>query len=356
MRTDVTPPPFSAHREQNGEIQFFRLLMALNVALFHFIGDGGYLAVDFFFLLSGCFAVRRAVFHPEASYRDAMGWTLKKLAPTYAYVLPICGTHILVHALLEHKGLTGALRMLIFETFQLSLVSASGLFDGSFNFVSHLWYLSCLFMLLPAFYALLIRNRDFFLYVLGPLSMLLCYGYCARAVGHLQLSHGLTFFFIDGMFRAWAGLCGGALVWLLSEKLRSLPKLTRAGEHLLSAAELICLTVGLLYMLTDAGTTLDFLCIVLWIAVTAVALSERASIHPLFQPLNRFKSLSDLSLALYLCHWTLPELLRTFTASSGVSATAYLILCVLYAMLWVLTVRALRALHIGKRLKQLLFV
>ena len=353
MQKDVAPPLRAPGGGQNGEIQFYRLLMALSVALFHFAGDGGYLAVDFFFLLSGYFAVRRAVRHPQASYRDAMGWTLKKLAPTYAYVLPICGSHILVHALLEHRGFTGALRALVYEIPQLSLISASGLFDGSYNFVSHLWYLSCLFMLLPVFYALLIKNRDFFLYVFAPLSMLLCYGYCARAVGHLQLSHALTLFFIDGMFRAWAGLCGGALVWLLSEKLRRMPELTRAGRHLLSGAQLLCLAAALLYMRTDAGTTLDFLCVALFIAVVSIALSERASIHPLFQPLNRINSLSELSLALYLGHWTLPELLRV--SGGGVPAGVYLILCVLYAALWVLIVRGLRALGLGRRLKNLLF-
>lgn len=351
------PESGSAARPErkNPEIQLLRLIMAFEIALFHGRGGGGYLAVDFFFVLTGYFSVRRALSHPDASCRDAALWTVRKFAPIYAYAIPICAVHLLARGLLLGTGLRQALRSLAYGSYQIALLSASGLFDGSHNFVSHLWYLSCLLMLLPLFYSLLIKKKDFFLYVLAPLSALFLYGYCAQAFGGLLISHEWSGLFLTGLIRAWAGLCAGAAAYLLARKLRALPPMTKLALRLLSAAQLLCLFGGLLYMHAQEGGMLDFLCVFLWIALVGVVLSERASIHPLFAPLGECAPLSELSLSLYLTHWTIPLLLRACTPDASVPMLPYLILSLLYAALWVFIVSLARKLLSRLRLKELLF-
>lgn len=354
MSTKSAPLP--SRPPLNGEIHFYRLLMAVQVVLFHVLGGGGYLAVDFFFLLSGYFAVRRASAHPDASYRDAMRWTLAKFARIYPYVVPICAVHLLARALALGEGPADAMRALFYGSFQIGLTSASGLFSGSHNFLSHLWYLSCLLVLLPVFFSLLIRSRDFFLHVGAPLCALFFYGYCARTAGHLCLSHEWPGLFLLGMPRAWAGLCAGALVYLLADRLRALPPLSRLGGLLLSAAELLCLFAGLFYMRTQALRMLDFLCVALWVLLAAVALSERAPVHRLFSPFARLPWLGDYCLALYVSHWTVPVLLRRLTADASVPVAPYLLTCLAYAALWVALIAFVRRLNIGKKIKTLLFL
>lgn len=340
----------------NGEIELLRLLMAAEIALFHGVGGGGYLAVDFFFMLSGCFAARRAERHPGAGCREAAAWTLAKFARIYPYVLPVCAVHLLLRGAIAGLGAAGTLRSLLYESFQIGLLSASGLFSGSHNFLSHLWYLSCLMMLLPVFYSLLLRRREAFLYVLAPLCVLFCYGYCARAYGNILLSHEWNGFLLLGMIRAWAGLCMGACVSLAADRLAALPPLTRAGRALLAAIELCGLAGACAYMASDAMGMLDFLAIALLALLAAIALSARSAVHAALDRVGRLFPFGEFSLALYASHWTIPMLMRARTPEAPLPALPYLLCCLGYALLWMLLVRLMRGLHLGRRLRALLFL
>lgn len=342
--------------KRNKEIDLLRLLMAFQVMAYHLEGKGGYLAVEFFFLLTGYFAVKKAGCHASASYREAVLWTLQKYIPIYLYVIPVGIIHVFVRSFVQKLGLFGMLKMLVYGFYEISLLSMVGLKQWNYILIGHLWYLSCLLVMLPLFYALLLKKRDLMLYIICPLSILIIYGYFCYHDGNINVAFSWVGPVAQGVPRAWAGICLGGITYLISEKLREMRPFTRIGCHLLSLIEVGCLIIGLQYMATRGYRQLDFFCIGFWIIIASIALSERASIHAwLSVPIR--KNISELSLSLYASHYTVHYLILAYMPTPSIGRwILYFVLCLIYATFWMYVTKLIRRVDIRRRIIELLFV
>ena len=164
-----------AKQSRNAEIDFYRLVMTIVVIFHHsrYLTDpawmeapfpGGYLPVEFFFILSGYFAVRTVMRSPEASYEDIPRWMWRKFAPILKMAVAVGVVHRVIYSVMMKMTLVVSVKELIRSLYDLFLVQMAGFINGqSFQYIQWniYWYLSALFIVLPVFYAALIKNRTF---------------------------------------------------------------------------------------------------------------------------------------------------------------------------------------------------
>lgn len=160
---------------RNTEVDLLRVVFAIVVLIHHSHGlnppditsypfVGGYIAVEFFFLLTGYFAAKEIM---EASVpaplmgAQAMKLTFSKFSRIFPFVIPAVFIHYIMVSLLNNSSGFETVKSLTYGIFEAALLPASGIYESFM--VLPLWYLSALLMLLPLFYYLLMKAPSFFL-------------------------------------------------------------------------------------------------------------------------------------------------------------------------------------------------
>ena len=351
------------NENRNAEIDFFRILFAVVVVISHSDGlqpndlkkfpfVGGYLAVEFFFILSGYFAVKQV---PAFSSRYQMVpvWTWNKYKRIFTYVIPAVIIHYLINAYITGLSFFDTIKSLLYGVFEMFLFPMTGLRETFF--VLPLWYLSAMLILLPLFYAALLKNKDLFLYVLCPVFALLIYGYYSVTTQHIARWSDWNGLFFMSLPRAWAGLCLGGIVTVITERLLCPLSFNKWGTIFLSGVEIICIGIVIFYMYTRSYRRLDFLCIGLIVILVSIILSEKASIHKIFPLL--FSKISEFSLSLYVSHWTVRLLIPTVimpAASYEARLLPYILLSAVYALLLMVFVFMVRRFKLPEKIRRLI--
>lgn len=160
--------------KRNYAIDFFRIFFTCLICMHHFqdvfnvsIIKSGYVAVEFFFILSGFLLYKSFQRNPEES---AVKYTIKKLRrlyPEYLLAFSIC---FILNLLQKNEGWVDY----IFKAVQeITLTQNIGIFKGSFNYP--LWYLSVLIFGGYLLYALLKKNKKDTIHILLPAIIIFTY-------------------------------------------------------------------------------------------------------------------------------------------------------------------------------------
>lgn len=345
--------------ERNREIDLYRVLFAIIVVFVHSHGlrvpdpthypfCGGYLAVEFFFMLTGYFAARK-IEHPRDAQTAACSaavWTIRKFLRLYQYVIPAVILHYLVSAWLQRLSAFETIKQLLYGIFEMLLLPASGIYE-TFQ-VLPLWYLSALLLTLPLFYYMAMHLRDTFFCLLSPLFIFIIYGYFSITYRHLDIWSVWTGVCFLSLPRAWAGLCLGGLCYFLADWLKGIP-FSKEGFILLRAVKILCIAGSVFYMLTRYRRRLDFLCVGLLFIVLVITFSNTQKSG---KTCGSF--LSELSLALYVSHWTVRAVIPVIMPGIAYEKMLipYLLGSLIYAGGYVTAINAVRRLSLPEKLKR----
>lgn len=349
-------------KSRNSEVDFWRLVFAIVVVIHHSHGlrppdpqryafVGGYLAVEFFLILSGYFAVLKAQSEKLKGKEDpnALRWTIQKFSKICVYVVPAIALHYLAHILINKLSFREAIKCLVYGLFEMLFLPATGIFEIFLD--APIWYLSAMLVILPVFFLMLIKLRNNTVDVVCYFSSLLIYGYYSRTEAHIGPWGTWTGLFYISLIRVWAGLCIGYAVFHMAKWLCSL-SLTPWGKKFLTAVELISGGIVFFYMFTRTQRRLDFLCIGLLMTFASIIMSEKSSIHQYFA--SYWSRFSTFSLVLYASHWTIRMLIPALMplATYDLMFLPYIVTSCLYAGLLILLVNMLKAYIPWDRLKR----
>ena len=248
----------------NGSIELLRYTFTFIIAVMHFwhnnfddawVLEGGYIAVDFFFMLSGLYLAQSMQKRDISPYM----FTYNK----WKKMFPIYGTSIAVSVILQgFDSYKDVARRLILAVPDLLGVQLSGFYYPVYNTI--LWYVSA--MLIAGFFvASIIRTKktEFYQYI-APLFILIGYSIIYHYTGNLDATGKDGLFAIPlGLIRAVAGMCVGTLIYEVSENIKHNQYIiTLRSKVYLSVIELVAVAIVLVGLVMEPHTKWDFYAII----------------------------------------------------------------------------------------------
>ena len=296
---------------RNYEIDFLKLIFAVFVFINHttvFIKENtrinplfcsylGWIGVWFFFVVSG-FLMVESLSKKDLTADTAGKSSLKFVVSKFGGIaVPYLIAEYLFVVIYRMIILKENVFLVILKTIPVDLaITSSGI---TIRYNGPIWYISAMLIaMLPLCY-LLIKKRDFFLYVFSPLCSVMILGFMYMQDNPL-IDINTRFGFISGaILRAVAGLCSGVVAWLIYKKI------TDDEKHLIyTAIEFIGWITFIIstFLQLKRDNQLLFVTMIYMPALIAVSFSGKSLISKLFA-FSWMKYFGKLSLLIYLNHF-----------------------------------------------------
>lgn len=295
------------HKQRNNAVDVLRVLFALVIVIYHVpygslnstaLFPRGYLACEFFFMISGYFTARRAVSCNECGIEtehlgeESFVYVLRKIKSVFLlFVLSYIPSFIisaLYSAVLNPLySLQEALSSLPDAIYELTFITMGGGAGFVANGVS--WFFSALFLSTAIVYPLLRKRYDLFVYLIAPLASIFVMGYFSQVYGHLNLWRcSFNGLFYPGMLRALIETSMGAVGYEISRRIGV--KVPWGTPVLLYISAMLCMALF-------SSSLNDFFVLALLFA----AVSTTSALDGRFPSFFRF-SLERFSISLVLNH------------------------------------------------------
>ena len=211
----------------NKAVSFYKLIFTLYVVAYHscvMVQDrsvalfrGGWLAVELFFVISGYLMVHSATktaHDPAQIGRETFQFVVHKISRLFPYYLFSYAVSFIYMHLFQPVTYTPVqlLKEMAKSIIPFFFLNLSGL-DG-YEVVGATWYISAMILAMMFIYPLLLKNRNYFLWVFSPLVAVIGYGIIRHEGFQTTTWNG---FYYGGMLRAFAGLCLGACTYVAAE-------------------------------------------------------------------------------------------------------------------------------------------
>jgi len=270
------------------------------------IFGGGYVCVEFFFIVSGYLMCASTAKQPPydsvAIGSEAVGYLKRKVLNILPYCIAAWILSVPAVCIAEKNTayLTG-------NEFLFLFLNSAGFPSGNMN--GQLWYLSAMFLATGIIYIPLRRSRNRFTHVTAPLLALFIYGYLSYTRGNISASMVYKDFFTVGMLRGLAGECLGCAACAAAEWLHGL-KLTWVQALLLTVLELACYILSLYLMNTYTLSRVDFVLILIFFIAVTVSFSGQGLTS--WVCVDSPAWIGRFSLNLYLIHTAASTLVKDF--------------------------------------------
>lgn len=304
----------SVQRNRNYELDFLKLVFALIVFLYHtriFIGENtkievpsylGEIAVHFFFVVTGMLTANSAAAKDSVQNpaKEAVNIVIRKFkgiaAPYFAAMF--MGFVVRTDSL---EDIPVRLAKIFPEMFA---VYSSG---NWMNNNPATWYISAMLIcMLPLVY-LLLKKRDFTIYVFSPIAAVITLGYMCQTEGFSLADHTALYGAVMGSFiRGICGLCFGICAFSIYSKIKY-AETNRNYRILLTVIELLSYLIffAALFVFKDKRANMSVL-LILPIAL-AITFSGKSYVGSLFKS-KWMKFFGPLSLYIYLNHFVARDL------------------------------------------------
>lgn len=297
---------------KNKLIECYRFLFICSIAMMHLAEDflerggvvasGAYLGVDFFFILSGYLLLH----HYEHSSRsgeirkDWIDYILHRLKGIYPEYLIVLFLAFFVDDRADYSGI---------KEFFISIWQMIRLFQWDFVFLHDIgmdvpmvmrsiWFLSPLIILSVMFYAFLLYNRDFFVYVICPVLSVFLMVFIYREFGSLSMQTHAIWITNGAVLRALFELCFGLLAYELTEYLKE-KRWGRFCKAVGYTVECFCIFITVLQVIWHKYT--DFMFIFVFLYLIILAFSGKSCLLR-FCNHDLLKKAGAVSYPLFLCH------------------------------------------------------
>ena len=257
--------------KRNNAFEFYRFLFACILVVVHVrrFGDfggsswafgGGYLCVEFFFILSGFLLmdkVRRGQrliaqggVSPERLTASYFAARYRKLMPTYWLAWAV----LLVVDCIVYPGFN--VKSTVFKG--LSELFGVQVFWRPEGLNGQLWFISALLWASALVYYLLLKHEDFSLYILFPLGLLTAFGYLYKTVGHIDVTDNGTFY-LAPFVRAFFEIGFGCVLHQVYVEIRE----RSFNRYLMSVIEIVLTVSVLAIMWNTYKSYMDFVVVFL---------------------------------------------------------------------------------------------
>lgn len=276
-------------RKRNGLVECLRLLFTAYVLLVHStyvshgeeaLFKGGWLGVEFFFLLSGYLMAREEAQLPAGGELgvDTARFMAKKIRRLFPYLAFAIVVNFAVWSIPFSRFTVQYAERAMSGLLNFIFAYSAGFPGDEFFYLGYSWYISAMVLSMLFLFPLLHRNRKTFYGVYAPIIILFGMGLFAFKYGRLGYVTSDDWVLSNGVLRASFELCLGCLCYIASEKLKTC-RFTKTGARLLSVLLLLgTAAVSVRIIFLGEASILDFLLIFPLAVIVIIAFSEKSSI------------------------------------------------------------------------------
>lgn len=350
--------------KRNYHIQLYRFIAALLIMILHWNAarkipelQGGYIWVEFFFIVSGFLMAAKVLPNKSSgavptidAAQSAWQYTKKKFLNLFPY--SITGTlamFIGVSIVLNYK-LTDIIKKFIDTFWEMSLLFMSGIGGTNYRFNGQAWFVSALLIVGYFVYYFLKKYPDFYSRIFAPASVLLIYAFfwnkythiCKAATFDTDISAELA------LIRALAGLNLGILCYVIYDRYKDC-KPNKFCRLVLSAAELFAFVFVILMTYKFSYTNYDYVLIFVLAVIVVLSFLDFGYGKALYE--NKVVDfLGRLSMPIFFNHvFTYSIILRNSSLDYGMNVFVYYVITLAISAVEYLAYEAIRK-SIAKRI------
>ena len=305
----------------------------------------GYIYVELFLMLTGCFCaahVDQRKIDSQNAMKYAANYTKNKLIKLlpYAFVgVVLCYVWRFVYVTPSYNE---GVKILLEAPFEVLLLNITGISDVQIN--APMWYLSVMLLVLPLFMYLMIRFPDAYKNYISWAVPFIVYGYLIMTFGALDVWGNSPIYLVSAL-RAFAGLCLGSCCYYIAGLLKE-----RNSQHpiLLGILEIIilCTAIYASYVKTQVER-IDMAIVLLFFFLIVLSYSGMTCTARLNSRFIFF--LGRLSSPIYCLHWSL----LLFTQAIFTEKPFIFKLCIAILVTMILSIPLLFALERLQRKKRI---
>ena len=366
----LTDKAFAQSNGKNGFIELCRFVFCWGVVSHHakFLSEspgyipifGGYISVEFFFILTGY--LMYASYHKAQSagkeQDSAIHQIYVKLKRIYPYFLvTFCAVFILVHirrVLPPPPREEAAFWDLLLAVPQFFFLQCAGLAGNGYIYDGTTWFLSALLVGMLIVYPLMCWGKKYYATAVAPILCLLSYARVITISGNLGPVIEWAGFFWAGCLRAIAGLCLGSFCCYI---VQSVPghSLTKLGDIILSFFQLGIVAFSL-FLMSHTEKNTDIVQVVLFSLLIIISFAEETTMNRICNTkicfvLGTFSMIVFITQPAAFCR---PDLLF-YTERWRWRYAAYIAYVILFSLANYLIVKGIKRCRIVQRLQECLW-
>jgi peptidoglycan/LPS O-acetylase OafA/YrhL len=279
-------------KKQCLNIELWRFIFTIGVAVMHFgYYNGFYIAVDFFFILSGfllCFTIEK-----NESGCEIFLNKIKRIYPHYIFsFLLMLGWNIYVRIIANCK-----LNLLFWTDSILEGLSLQLLAPSS-NIINGItWYISAMLLIFPILIFSLKRNKKCFVSFYAPVIAICIYSFFESNWAHIDFGFVWLGHVNGGLVRGIAGMCTGTFLYYVHLNLTD--SIRQCVQNKIAFVELVIVSFVVYFSIFNRQTKFDFIEIILLAILVLLSFNETGFIFKISD--NKFcKFLGKISYEIYL--------------------------------------------------------
>lgn len=304
-------------KKKNLFIELCRFIAAICIMLHHTetmglktVSVGGWIFVEFFFILTGYFMTRHfdnyeAELYPE---KEVLLYTLGKTRR----ILPFATVGICIgfftRMVSYNHGLISLLEMLLNLPTNILLFAGLGL--TSYNFDGPLWYISCIMITMPILILAIIKYRQLYKYIASWTIPLILYMIMFAVRGNIYYWDKQLY--LHCLLRAFAGLMAGSVTFYISEKCKCI-SIKTSKRIIFTVIEVLAFAIMVIFAIKTDCRNVAFPMVLLSMIVIGISFSRNDYVQdriPLW-----VDKLGELSVPLFCVHKPVFEAVKLYCKS-----------------------------------------
>lgn len=296
-------------KKRNGSIDFWKFIFSILILVFHGRnlaekGEnmfGGYIGVEFFFIVSGIFMAaseERSAGKKGSLGQDTFLFMKKKLLG----LMPNIYVAWMIGFFVEHIGefsFRGMLKDGMDSVWELLFISEAGFFGYKANAVT--WYISAMLLAMFLIFPIMRKYGKEFYFIIAPLMLIFLMGITNHEWGNYRAPHAWVGYFYKSFIRAVMGITFGCLCYKAGAKVREV-HYTNVGKVLFTFVEWSGYGAVIAWTFNHKGSKTDWI-LVLLLAISIVVSFSQVSLTDNYFSSHQFVSkLGEFSFSLFLGH------------------------------------------------------
>lgn len=315
---------------RNGNIELLRFIFSVIIVIHHALLEnfpcrGGYICVEFFFMLSGYYMAASIAEKTELKSNDeiiseSINYFIRRVKSIFPYIVisTIIGYFVLSYTYnwtftWDHLALIIS-DFLFLQSFGLPVASYTGM----------IWYLSSMFIALLILYPIVRKHFVTFSKYIAPMIALFTMGYLIRTFGHLGVPANYVFGWVcTGNLRAISMISLGVFLYnpvKFMQNNHTSHTTAKKIANTIIAAVLYSIVILFMFKWEENMGQFEAFIVILGAAALSISLSGNTITAKL---LNNCVCtfLGKLSIALFVCHFYWVQNIISFFSRIGIEAS-----------------------------------